>query len=192
MHTAIPGFAACAVRIKRGVHRDFYYKGVIEMTETQVTWLTQESHDRLKSELDQLISNRPIIAAEINERREEGDLKENGGYHAAREEQGKREARILHLQEMLRKAQVGQAPPDDGIAEAGMVLTVRFGGDEETETFLLGSREEAETAGIAVYSPQSPLGRALTGKGEGDTVEYETPNGKTMKVEILHARPFTG
>ncbi|MBL7660560.1 transcription elongation factor GreA, partial [Escherichia coli] len=55
------------------------------MTDTQVTWLTQESHDRLKAELDQLIANRPVIAAEINDRREEGDLRENGGYHAARE-----------------------------------------------------------------------------------------------------------
>ena len=58
------------------------------MTDTQVTWLTQEAYDRLKAELDQLIANRPIIAAEINDRREEGDLRENGGYHAAREEQG--------------------------------------------------------------------------------------------------------
>ena len=64
------------------------------MTDTQVTWLTQESHDRLKTELDQLIANRPVIAAEINDRREEGDLRENGGYHAAREEQGQQEARI--------------------------------------------------------------------------------------------------
>ena len=63
-----------------------------EMTDTQVTWLTQESHDRLKTELDQLISNRPVIAAEINDRREEGDLRENGGYHAAGEEQGQQEA----------------------------------------------------------------------------------------------------
>ncbi|WP_434328358.1 hypothetical protein ACHWXQ_06305 [Mycobacteroides abscessus] len=71
------------------------------MTDTQVTWLTQESHDRLKAELDQLIANRPVIAAEINERREEGDLRENGGYHAAREEQGQQEARIRQLQELL-------------------------------------------------------------------------------------------
>ena len=56
------------------------------MTDTQVTWLTQESYDRLKTELDQLIANRPVIAAEINDRREEGDLRENGGYQAAREE----------------------------------------------------------------------------------------------------------
>jgi transcription elongation factor GreA len=159
---------------------------------TAVTWLTQEAFDRLTQELQGLIDNRPAMAKEINDRREEGDLKENGGYHAAREEQGKQEARIVLLQEMLRKAQVGQPPADDGVAQAGMVLTVRFAGDDETETFLLGSREEAETAGISVYSPQSPLGQALTGKREGETVEYETPNGKKMKVEIVSAKPFTG
>jgi transcription elongation factor GreA len=159
---------------------------------TAITWLTQEAFDRLTHELQGLIDNRKVIAKEINERREEGDLKENGGYHAAREEQGKQEARIVLLHDMLGKAHVGEAPADDGVAKAGMVVTVRFESDDETETFLLGSREEAETAGIAVYSPQSPLGQNLTGKHVGDTVEYETPNGKTMKVEIVGATPFTG
>ena len=77
------------------------------MTGTVVTWLTQEAHDRLQHELDELVAHRPVIAAEINARREEGDLKENGGYHAARDEQAKQEARIRHLQEILRSAQVG-------------------------------------------------------------------------------------
>ena len=77
------------------------------MTDTQVTWLTEEAFDRLKAELDQLIANRPIIAAEINDRREEGDLRENGGYHAAREQQGQEEARIRQLQELLNNAKVG-------------------------------------------------------------------------------------
>lgn len=159
---------------------------------TTVTWLTQEAFTRLTNELHGLVANRPILAKEINDRREEGDLKENGGYHAAREEQGKQEARILLLQDMLRTAQVGEAPADDGVAKAGMVVTVRFAGDEETETFLLGSREEAETAGVAVYSPQSPLGQKLIGTKVGTTIEYETPNGKTMKVEVVGATPFTG
>mgnify|MGYP000378996884 CR=1 FL=1 len=92
------------------------------MTETQVTWLTQESHDRLKNELDQLIANRPVIAAEINERREEGDLKENAGYHAAREQQGQEEARIRQLQELLNTAKVGEAPKVSGVAQIGRVL----------------------------------------------------------------------
>ena len=72
-----------------------------------VTWLTQEAYDRLSHELDELIANRTAMAQEINDRREEGDLKENGGYHAAREEQGKQEGRIVQLQTLLRAAKVG-------------------------------------------------------------------------------------
>jgi transcription elongation factor GreA len=158
--------------------------------DANVTWLTQEAHDRLSRELEELIAHRPILAKEINDRREEGDLRENGGYQAAREEQGKQEARIAQLQMLLRTAKVGEAPPDDGVAEPGMVVTVRFDGDDDTETFLLGSREEAETAGVQVYSPQSPLGKALTGRKEGEVVEYETPNGKIMKVTLISAKPF--
>src|SRR3984893_19133383 len=89
--------------------RDMRNEEVDEMTtDTQVTWLTQEAYDRLKAELDQLIANRPVIAAEINDRREEGDLRENGGDHAARGEQGAEEARIRQLQDPLKNAQGGE------------------------------------------------------------------------------------
>jgi transcription elongation factor GreA len=157
-----------------------------------VTWLTQDAHDRLSKELDELVAGRAAMAKEINDRREEGDLKENGGYHAAREEQGKQEARIAQLTVLLRTAQVGAAPASDGVAGPGMVVTVRFGGDTDTETFLIGSREEAETAKVDVYSAASPLGKALTGAREGDTVEYQTPNGATLRVTLVKAVPFTG
>src|SRR4029450_6188650 len=90
-----------------------------------VTWLTREAYDRLKAELDHLIESRPAISAEISARREEGDLRENGGYHAAREEQGKQEARIRQLQELLRTAQVGTAPATLDTAMPGMCLTSR-------------------------------------------------------------------
>jgi transcription elongation factor GreA len=156
------------------------------------TWLTQDAYDRLSNELEQLIANRTAMAKEINDRREEGDLKENGGYHAAREEQGKQESRIVQLQALLRSAQVGEAPVSNGVAGPGMVVTVRFAGDDDDETFLIGSREEAETAGVQVYSAVSPLGKALTGSREGDTVEYEAPTGKTMKVTLVTAKPFSG
>ena len=156
-----------------------------------VTWLTQEAYDRLSKELEALIANRPAMAKEINDRREEGDLKENGGYHAAREEQGKQEGRIVQLQTLLRAAKVGEPPVSDGVAGPGMIVTVRFDGDDEDERFLIGSREEAETAGVEVYSAASPLGKALTGAREGDTVEYETPTGKTMKVKLVTAKPFS-
>jgi transcription elongation factor GreA len=157
-----------------------------------VTWLTQDAYDRLSKELQDMINNRPAMAQEINDRREEGDLKENGGYHAAREEQGKAEARILQLQQLLRDAQVGDAPTADGTAGPGMVVTVRFDGDDEDETFLIGSREESVTTTLDVYSSASPLGKALTGAKRGQTVSYETPNGKILKVTLVDAKPFTG
>jgi transcription elongation factor GreA len=166
----------------------------VSMTDNtgNVTWLTQEAYDRLRAEHDELIASRAHIAAEINERREEGDLKENGGYHAAREEQGKREARIRQLADLLKNARVGEAPTSAGIAGPGMVVTVRFDDDEDPETFLIGSREETATAGVEVYSSQSPLGLALTGARVGETRQYETPTGATIKVTVLEAKPYTG
>ena len=156
-----------------------------------VTFLTQEAYDRLSRELEELIANRAAMAQEINARREEGDLRENGGYHAAREEQGKQEGRIAQLQELLRTAKVGEAPVSEGVGGPGMFVTVRFDGEDE-ESFLIGSREEAETANVEVYSAASPLGKALTGAREGETVEYEAPTGRTIKVQLLSAKPFTG
>ena len=159
-----------------------------------VTWLSQGAHDRLSRELDELITNRRAVAKEINDRREEGDLKENGGYHAAKEEQGKQELRILQLQALLRAATV-DAPVSAGVAGQGMVVRVRFGdasGDDDVETFLIGTLEEAETADVQVYSVNSPLGRALTGAREGETVQFDTPAGKIVKVTLISVRAFEG
>src|SRR4029077_16667328 len=161
-----------------------------DMTDTQVTWLTQEAYDRLKAELDQLIANRPVIAAEINDRREEGDLRENGGYHAAREEQGQQEARIRQLQELLNNAKVGEAPKQSGVALPGSVVKVKFE-DGERETFLIATRQEGVTDGkLEVYSPNSPLGGALLDHKVGDEVTYTVPNGNTMKVTLVSAEPY--
>lgn len=153
-------------------------------------WLTQDAYDRLTAELQQLIDGRQAMAAEINERREEGDLKENGGYHAAKEEQGKQEARIRQLEDILRHANVGEAPTQSGVAGPGMVVTVRFSDDDETEKFLIGSREEALHGSLEVYSAASPLGKALTGASRGETRTYQTPTGKTMQVTLVDAEPF--
>ncbi|WP_177238324.1 transcription elongation factor GreA [Pseudonocardia ammonioxydans] len=162
------------------------------MTDTQATWLTQDAYDRLKTELDGLIANRPVIAAEINARREEGDLKENGGYHAAREEQGQQEARIRQLQELLRTAQVGTTPTDVTEASPGTVLTITYEDDEDTEKVLLGSREEGSHGDLQVISPNSPLGAALLGAKPGDTREYQLPDGGSMKVSLVEVEAFTG
>ena len=157
------------------------------------TWLTQEAYDRLKAELDQLIANRPVIAAEINDRREEGDLRENGGYHAAREEQGQQEARIRQLQELLNNAKVGEAPKQSGVALPGSVVKVYYDGDQnDTETFLIGTREQGVNGGggLEVYSPLSPLGGALLDAKVGDTRTYTVPNGSTVKVTLVSAEPY--
>jgi len=163
-----------------------------EMPDTQVVWLTQESYDKLKVELDQLIAHRPVIAAEINDRREEGDLRENGGYHAARDQQGQEEARIRQLQELLNTAKVGEAPKQSGVALPGSVVTVYYDDDEsDIETFLIATRQEVFGDGkLEVYSPNSPLGAALLNAKEGETRTYSLPNGRTAKVTLKSAKPY--
>ena len=85
-------------------------------TDTETIWVTQEAYERLQQELEHLKGDvRADITAKISAARDEGDLSENGGYHAAREEQGKNEARIRQLEDRLRRAEVGDKPADDGL-----------------------------------------------------------------------------
>jgi len=162
---------------------------VSETATTSASYLTQEAYDRLKGELDQLSGEgRTEIAKKIEAARDEGDLKENGGYHAAKEEQGKMEARIRQLTQLLETATVGEAAKDDGTVGPGMVVTVDLLGDEMT--FLLGSREITEGSGLEVYSEKSPLGAAIMGKKVGETTSYEAPNGKSLQVKVLKATPY--
>ena len=162
------------------------------MTDSQVVWLTQESYNKLKAELDQLIAHRPILAAEINDRREEGDLRENGGYHAARDQQGQEEARIRQLQELLNTAKVGEAPKQSGVALPGSVVKVYYDGDDsDTETFLIATRQEISSDGkLEVFSPNSPLGSALLNAKVGETRSYTVPNGSLVKVTLVSAEPY--
>jgi transcription elongation factor GreA len=155
-------------------------------------WLTQEAFDRLSAEFEERQGPlRTQITARIEAAREEGDLKENGGYHAAKEEQGKNEARIRQLRHMLEHAHVG-TPDHDGTVKAGSLVTIRFSGDSETETFLLGSREEAAHATVDVYSVNSPLGQAVMGLNEGESGTYVAPNGREIAVEIVSVEPYGG
>lgn len=158
------------------------------MSET-TTWLTQDAYDRMKAEFERLTGpGRDEIVARIAAARAEGDLSENGGYHAAREELALNDARAAELRAKLEKAKVG-TPEDDGVVEAGMVVTADVAGNEMT--FLLGSREMA-SGDLDVYSPDSPLGAAIYGRSMGETVSYQAPNGKTIKVEIVDAVPYDG
>jgi transcription elongation factor GreA len=163
------------------------------MTEQDTIWLTQDTFDKLKAELEDLKGPRSReVIDRISSARDEGDLKENGGYHAAKDDQGKIDLRIRQVEDMLRRAKVGETPPDDGVVEPGMVVTYKFVGDDddEAEKFLLGARE-IEPEGLTVFSPQSPLGAAINGRRRGETVEYQAPNG-VQKVEILDAVPYSG
>lgn len=161
------------------------------MAETTETWLTQEAYDRLNAELEELsIQGRRDIAARIEAAREEGDLKENGGYHAAKDEQGKMEARIRDLEELLKHAVVAEAPESKGVVEVGTVVTAEIFGDEER--FLLGNRELADGSDLDVYSPESPLGKAILGMKIGEESDYAAPNGKLISVKVLAVDTYTG
>ena len=158
---------------------------------TQVPFLTQEAYDRLVAELEHLSTvGRTEIAARIEAAREEGDLKENGGYHAAKDEQGKQEARIRTLTELLKTAKVGEAPASRGIVEPGTVVTANVAGGEEV--FLLGSREIAASADLDVYSEASPLGQAIIGLKVGEKTSYTAPNGRSIPVEIIAVDTYAG
>ena len=161
------------------------------MTDQGTIWLTQEAYDKLQAELDDLRGpRRQEIIEKIAAARDEGDLKENSGYHAAKDEQGQQEARVRQLEDMLRRAEVGETPPDDGVVEPGMVVTVDFG-DGDHEKFLLGARENLmEGDDLDVYSPQSAMGAAINGSSKGDKVSYTAPNGKELSVTIVDAEPY--
>ena len=160
------------------------------MTEKQ-TWLTQGAYDRIKGELDEMSGpGRREIAARIEAARDEGDLKENGGYHAAKDQQGQMEARIRDLEELLKHAVVGEAPQASGIVEIGTVITAEIWGDEER--FLLGSREMADGSDLDVYSAESPLGTEIIGLRVGDSSSYSAPNGNEIEVKILAVDTYAG
>lgn len=160
-------------------------------TDTTVSWLTQEAFDRLTTELGTLsTTGREEIAKKIESAREEGDLKENSGYHAAKDEQGKIEARIRTLTQLLRTAEVGVAPESHGVVQPGTVITATIAGDESR--FLIGSREIAGSSDLDVYSEQSPLGEAIIGLAVGASTSYTAPNGKQIAVTISNVETFTG
>ena len=148
------------------------------------THLSRTAHERLKAELDDLTTRGRIdIAGMIERARELGDLKENADYHAAREDQGRMEARIRQLQNLTEHAVIVEEGEGDGTVIAGSIVGLRYEGDDDVERFLVGSIEERRDD-LPVISPQSPLGIALLGHKEGETVEYEAPSG-TLAVEIV-------
>lgn len=150
------------------------------MTTSQRVWISPQAYDRLQDELATL---RGLIAAEPAVDSDENLVAI----------QRARQARIQQIHDLLLHAVVGEDPPDDGVAEPGMVVTVRFGADDtdnaDTETFLLGVRG-AEYGDMEVYSVESPLGAALLGARAGEQRSYQVPNGESIPVTLLSAVPF--
>lgn len=139
--------------------------------------LSQAAYDRIKAEHDDLVTRGRIdIARKIETARELGDLKENGDYHAAKEEQGKTEARIRHLEALMEVAQIVDESEVSDVVTGGSVVSIVYEDDEDPERYLIGSIEEKRDD-VDVISPMSPLGEALMGSKVGDEVSYEAPGG---------------
>ena len=150
--------------------------------------LSQETYDRLKAEHEDLTTRGRIdIARKIETARELGDLSENGDYHAAKEEQGKMEGRIMFLAKTIEEAEIVEIV-DDGTVSTGIIVELRYEGDDDTEKYLVGSIEERQE-GVEILSPGSPLGEALIGSTAGDVVSFESPSGATLKVCLLYTSP---
>src|SRR3954454_3558617 len=146
--------------------------------------LSRAAYDRLDAELTELTTKSQLeIARKIETARELGDLSENGDYHAAKEEQGKMEGRIRHLEALIKDAQIVEGSAGSDVVAAGCVVEIRYAGDDDTEKYLIGSIEE-RNSDLDVMSPGSPMGQALMGHKVGDIVDYEAP-ARVLKVEIV-------
>jgi len=171
------------------LHRrvDFAQIALVRMAKHQ---LSKSTFDRIKAEFDDLTTRGRIeVAYKIERARELGDLKENGDYHAAKDEQGHMEGRIRQIESILEDAEVVSAPTD-GVVGPGSVVAIVFEGDSDSdaESYLIGHVEEKpENDSVSVMSPSSPLGSALLGAKEGDVVTYDATNAK-LKVKVLSAK----
>ncbi len=152
--------------------------------------LSKSTFDRIKAEFDDLTTRGRIeVAYKIERARELGDLKENGDYHAAKDEQGHMEGRIRQIESILEDSEV-VSTPTDGVVGLGSVVAIVFEGDSDSdaESYLIGHVEEKpENDSVSVMSPSSPLGSALLGAKEGDVVTYDATNAK-LKVKVLSAK----
>ena len=145
--------------------------------------ITPEGLEQVRREHDQLVNEwRPQIAAKIKSARELGDLSENFEYHAAKNEQGMKEARIRELEAIIKNHVVIQDRHEPGVVAMG--ATVRFQEDGEAEEAyrIVGPAEADPKAGRVSY--ESALGKALMGHRVGDAVMVSTPNG-SYRVTVV-------
>ena len=157
------------------------------MSDRPKVQLTQDAVDRLREELAHLEGEgREKIINEIATARAHGDLSENAEYHAAKDQQGLQEARVRQIKQMLENAEIIETDDDDPNIKPGKIVTIRYEGDEESETYRIGVREE-KGGEHPILTPESPVGQALIGHGRGESVTARLRAGE-VRVEILEVR----
>lgn len=179
------GFLSSAADDIAAARNNHHEDGTMNTPRANPVWLTRPAYERLRIELATLRGKRSTSS----DPNSTATTAESSAEYIT--DANRRHARIQQIQDILNHAVVGETPPDDGIVEPGMVLAVRFDDEDDTETFLLGTRAGETPADIEVYSPESPLGTALLGAREGDTRSYDAPNDTTVRVTLVRAVPYT-
>jgi len=156
-----------------------FERTLTQMTSTEGIRMTPTKYIRLQNELAELRSR---LSIEVSDDFMDYDAKRIARHSA-------RQSRIREIEDLLSDAVVDGRPAGDPLAEPGMVLTIRYDGAGETETFLLG-RRGAEDADIKIYSLASPLGRAIAGARPGDQRIYSIPDETGRLVTLLDAVPY--
>ena len=157
------------------------------MSEEKKVPLTQDAFERLTEKLAFLEGeDRQRIINDISVARAHGDLSENAEYHAAKDEQGHKEAEIRKIRSMLENAEIISGDDGDATVKPGKLVTIRHEGDSDAETYLLGLREE-KGGEFDVLTPDSPMGKALIGHSAGEKVVAQVPAGE-LKIEIVEVK----
>ncbi len=158
---------------------------------SQITYLTQEGYDRLKSELEEMkTSGRKEMALAIAEAREKGDLSENAEYDAAKDAQGMLEMKINELEKTLANVRIlDETQLDTSKVVLLAYVTIANEKTGKEMTYQLVSESEADLK-LKKISASSPIGKGLLGKAVGDTALVETPAGPvTFLIKDISARP---
>ena len=150
----------------------------------QVHYMSQEGLDKIKKELEEAIAQRPVIAAQIAEAREKGDLSENAEYESAREAQGLLELKIANLQNTIANAKVVDASQisTDKVQMLNTVKVKNLNAGAVMTFTIVGEKEADFSKGKLAAT--TPIARALIGHGKGEVVEAQVPAG-AIKFEIL-------
>ncbi|MCY9783221.1 GreA/GreB family elongation factor [Nocardiopsis sp. EMB25] len=154
------------------------------MPKTAHDWMPLEAYERLREEL------RVLTSAPEETPGEDGGALETVPAPRYIDDPAVRQARVHKIERLLREAVVGRSTADDGVAEPGKVLTIRYDGEGESETFLLGVRDASVSNRLTVYSPESPLGATLVGARQGERRTFASPHGATIGVTLVRAAPY--